>query len=314
MFISEKHKKRVVAVRGTLVVGGLAALLTGITGCGGTKVNGNTLNGIKPAPPAAYGLEALTAVNASDNTGLLESSGLSSPDGTVAYATGAVDSTAVPQFGLVAANGKIPLGFSPGAQYVDSKLYGGVVSGTSVVFRVALSNGQNGTTTIPINPSSVIVSSPDLPTPLGLTFNAAGTNGPLANALYGTAPFTVPAGTGLHTYKVAVADTSGQSSTTTYAVPVVDPGTSGVLAQVVDTTMKNAPIPGAVATITNPISGATSQATADAQGMIVLFAAPGAQTITVGTKTTNVTLTAGQLLDTTTDAKANVSVLTVPGA
>lgn len=314
MFKSEQHSKIAVSVRGTLVAGALAALLTGVAGCGGTKVNGNTLNGIQSATPVAYGLEAYDVINATDNAGLLEVSGLSSLDGKTAYATGAVDSTGTPLSGLASTNGKIPLGFAPGSQYIDSNTYGGVVSGTSVVFRVALSNGQNGTTTIPINPSSVIVSSPDLPTPLGFTFNAAGTNGPLANALYSTAPFTVPAGTGLHTYKVAVADTSGQSSTTTYAVPVVDPGTSGVLAQVVDTTMKNAPIPGAVATITNPISGATSQATADAQGMIVLFAAPGAQTITVGKKTTNVTLTAGQLLDTTTDAKANVSVLTVPGA
>jgi hypothetical protein len=308
MFKSEHHINRAASLRGMLVAGGLTALLSGVAGCGGTTYNGNTLGGIQSATPAAYGLEAFNAVNAADNTGFLEVSGLASADGQTAYATAAVDSTATPLSGL-SVGGKIPLGFTPGGQFADSKLYGGVAAGAPVVFRVALSNGQNSTTTIPINPSSVVLTSPEAAGfTQSFTFNSALTTGPLSNALYTTPTFNLPfATTGLHSLTVAVADTSGQSSTTTYAVPVIAPANAGVLAQVVDA--KGNPIPGATATITGAVAGA-AQPISDAQGVVILFAAPGTQTITVNGKATNVTLTAGQLLDTTADN----SPLTVPGA
>jgi hypothetical protein len=52
-------------------------------------------------------------------------------------------------------------------------------------------------------------------------------------------------------------------------------------------------------TITNPISGARAQTTADDQGVVVLFAAPGTQTVTVSGEgfsfSTEVVLTAGKV-------------------
>ena len=207
------------------------------------------------------------------------------------------------------------MGFAPGGQFTDSKLYGSVPVGASVVFRAAVSNGQSSTQTIPI--SSVTLTSSDFSGTQALTFNSAATNGPLANALYISSPFTIPGTTGLHTYAVTVSDTSGQSAITTYAVPVAAGTDAGVLAQVVDST--GAPVSGATVTITNPVAG-TSQAVSDAQGVVILFTSTSVATQTLsvttpnGTATQTVPVAAGQTTDSVTNSDGSITALQITEA
>jgi hypothetical protein len=310
-----------------LLVAGIGALSVG--GCGGAKTYGSSYGTSQAATPVAYGLEAYGAVSFTGTNRYVELSGLGSPDGTTAYATAAVTSTATALPGLTSYTGTIPVGFAPGSVFADGKSYGAVTPGTQVVFRVAVGNGQTSGGTVPaIVPSSVVLTTPENPSfQEAFTFKSGATSGPLANALYITPTFTLPfTTTGLHVFVVTVADTSGQSSATTYAVPVLANGDAAVLVQVGSQVSQNPPITyplgGATLSITNPIAGAQAQSTADSQGVAVLFASPGQQTITVqsileqgqtvpvGLPTT-VTLTAGQLLDTTTSTTSGTTPLQI---
>ena len=307
---SPRSPRRFAPLRGVAVAVCLAAGLATLAGCGGDSAAQNSFGATKAADPAAIGLEPATAIGAAANTDFRELSGLGTPDGTTAYVTAATASTAS-VLTAFASGTTIPLGFAPGGHFLDDKYYGAVAPGASVVFRAALVNGQSSSGTVTaIDPSKVVLTTPEVAGfSLPLTFTRSN-NGPLANASYTTAPFTVPFTTsGLHTFVLTVGDTSGKITTTTYTVVVLKPTDSVVIAQLVDA--KGNGLAGATATITNPMGGVTGQGTSDAQGVVILFTSPGAQTITAksGTLTTtsNVTLTAGQTLGTTLDS-SNASV------
>lgn len=222
--------------------------------------------------------------------------------------------------------GKIPFGFSgtigsnpavPGfpGQYIDADtattpiMPTAVTPGAAVVFRAAISNGLSASARAPItiNPSGVSLSSQDPEWTLGvlpLTFNYL-KSGPFANATYVTGtpvtsgqgtptPFNVPfTTTGIHSVILTVTDDAGQQTATTFAIPVVKTSDAAVLASIQPTIPSDAPtgttssVNSATAMITNPVAGVTAQTTADTQDNVLLFAAPGAQTITV---TANVTI------------------------
>ena len=213
--------------------------------------------------------------------------------------------------------GKVPLGFSsgvPGALptpgvYIDASssaspaIPAAVAPGAQVVFRAAISNGVSSSarSTIPITYNGVSLSSADSQWTLGtlpLTFNYLKT-GPFANATYVTGtpvasgqgtptPFAVPfTTTGIHPVVLTVNDDAGQQTATTFEIPVVAAADSAALINITATVPAGSPsgttatVTSATATITNPISGATAQTTADTQGNVLLFAAPGAQTVSV---------------------------------
>lgn len=215
--------------------------------------------------------------------------------------------------------GKVPLGFSGNAtvagtagEYIDANTVANpavpvtVAPGASVVFRAAISNGVSSSTrsAVPITYNGVSLSSNDPQWALGtlpMTFNYL-TTGPFANATYVTGtpvssgqgtptPFTLPfTTTGIHTVILTVSDDAGQQTATTFGIPVVASSDAAVLAGIAATVPAGLPkgttatVTSATASITNPITGAAAQGTADAQSIVLLFAAPGAQTLSVTAK------------------------------
>ena len=273
----------------------LGAGLAALSGCGGGSVN----KGIIPTPasgPVAYGLSASDVVNFGVTD---EVSGLALPiagQDPQTFLTGAVASTGKP-LSPIAVNGTIPLGFPGGGTFgINSQQVGSAVLAgqPGVIFAASLSNGTNPTTSqpVPLQTDSVTLTSPEAAGfSQKLTYSLPTTpTGPLANAQYTTAPFTLPFTTpGLHGFRISLADQLGQTSTTDYQVVVVDASTVAVFAQ--NITPDNADgtagttaqtiNPGDTATITNPVTGATAQATADTQGTVILFTTPGVQKLTV---------------------------------
>lgn len=212
--------------------------------------------------------------------------------------------------------GAVPLGFGTGGSYVDAQFGPGaapsaVQPGTSVVFRANISNGidAGSRSTIPISPTGQSLTSSDPEWTLGtlpLTFNYNNT-GPFASATYVTGtpvqsgngtptPFPLPfKTTGLHTVILTVTDAEGQQTATTYVVPVVTPANVALFLQnfIVAAPTTNHPD----ATVANPITAGDTvtidggaglgvypagfaPTTADAQGTVILFAAPGTHTVT----------------------------------
>ncbi len=289
----------------------LTSLLLG--GCGGATTTNNGLIPTPAADPAVYGLEATGA-----RTGTLEeTSGLGSQDGTTGYLTGATASTAkvLPS---IAVNGTIPLGFAPGGAFVDGSFAAAAPAGGAVTFRAYASNGQdaNSRTVTPIvDPGGVILTSPEVPGfTQTLVFNSTGIgNGPLANGQYAanfTLPFTT---TGLHQLVVSIADTSGKKTTTNFESAVVTSTDAAVIAQIMDA--KGNPLQGATATITGqitPTSPATQQATADAQGVVALFATPGAPDANKNTNTITVTASGHTFATTAVSLAAGATLSTMP--
>ncbi len=264
-----------------------------LSGCGGAS-NGTPLLPTLLSGPAVNGLSANDIIN---NQGtLIELSGLASPDAKIAYLTGPTASTAKPS--SVVANafgGTIPLGFAPDGSFgVSGNNIGTAAApGASVIFGANISGGNNTTAPIPINPSSVVLTSPEVPgfsQPLKFTTSNKQT-GPLVAAQYTTGAFPLPfTTTGLHSLRVAVSDASSQSSTTDFDTVVVASTDAAVYAQI--TNAKGVPLPGATATITgqiNPAAPAIQQATADGNGVVILFATPGTSDKDMNTNTITVT-------------------------
>ena len=279
-----------------------------------------------------------------------ETSGLGSADGAAAYLTEATDfaipknpNSATLLTGVDPnSTGKVPLGFSgtigasavsgTAGQYIDANTSAvpshplAVAPGASVVFRAALSNGVSSATRsiVPITYNGVSLSSTDPEWTLGslpLTFNYT-KKGPFANATYVTGtpvstgqgtplPFTVPfTTTGIHTVVLTVGDDAGQQTATTFAIPVVAPGSVVLLLQnIINPKGVSQPIlPGDTVTIDGgagiglyPATGynaatgkPSAPTTADAQGTVALFTTPGPHVIT----------------DTSTDAKGNTTTTT----
>lgn len=282
----------------TALAAGFALLAAG---CGGTKTFNNTLRATLPSTPTAYGLEATAFANGVDT---IEVSGLSSAAGSP-YLTAATASTAVPISTQAGAEGTIPLGFAPGGKYLNSVFPAAVAPGASVQFRASISNGVDTKTnlSVPINPNGVVLTSSEVAGfSQALSFAPDTSNQAFANATYSTGTFTLPfTTTGLHSLTVSVTDQENTTTTTTYDVAVVGPSDAAVVAELVDS--KGNAVTGATATITNPVTGARAQTTSDDNGVVVLFAAPGAETISATkgalTGTDTQTLVAGQALTST---------------
>jgi hypothetical protein len=285
-----------------------------LSGCGGSSYQSNSFGTYPDAGPAAYGIEG-TGANGNITGGVggpfvYETSGFGNTAGTTASLTAATDFKVVKGAGPLPGvdpngTGKVPLGFSPKGAYIDALSGASPVTpqalapGVSVVFRADISNGESSKTrsVIPIQYNGVSLSSTDPEWTLGtlpMTFNFTN-GGPLSNGTYVTGtpvqsgtgtpvPFTLPfTSTGLHEVAVTVTDTSGQQTQTFYETVVVRPTDVAVFAQNVtpDGGAAQAITAGSTASITNPVSGATTQATADAQGTVILFTTPGTQTLTV---------------------------------
>lgn len=290
-----------------------------LAGCGGVTTSSGGSIATPGATPAIYGVEATGATQTGT---FLETSGLGSPDGKTAYITGAVSSTAKP-IPSIAVNGTIPLGFAPGAAYIDQSAGVAVAPGTAVQFRAYVSNGTDTATgkVIPIvDPGGVTLSSTDFGlSNQVLTFDSAGIgNGPLGNGQYKTT-FTIPAGTttGLHSLTASVKDTNGQQTSTTFDALVVGAADAAAYVSVQDAdgnaaagatvTIDGASAPGYVGPGQTAPAAATSSVSDD-QGVAIVFATPGAAaadgttntlTVTLADGTTftqTVTLTAGQVL------------------
>lgn len=327
---------------GICVMGAALPLL--LSGCGGGSIQKSSFGSYTDAGPAAYGLEG-TASNGVLTAPIggpffYETSGFQASDASAAYFTAATDFAVVTGAGVLrgvdpAGTGKVPLGFSTNGQYIDANTATATIPdtqsvrpGASVVFRAAISNGLSAASrsVIPILYNGVSLTSSDPEWTLGtlpLTFNFTN-SGPFANATYVTGtpvqsgqgtptafalPFTT---TGLHTVTLTVKDTTGQQTTTNFTTSVLNATDVAVFAQniVPDNadgtpgTASSAIAPGSTATITGAV-GTRAQSTADAQGTIILYAAPGRQTLTVtspsGTTTT-------QTLDLTGSAGTTVIV------
>ncbi len=241
--------------------------------------------------------------------------------------------------------GAVPLGFGTGGSYVDAQFGPGaapsaVQPGTSVVFRASISNGidAGSRSVIPISPTGQSLTSSDPEWTLGtlpLTFSFNNT-GPFASATYVTGtpvqsgngtptPFALPfKTTGIHTVTLTVTDAEGQQTTTMYVVPVVTPANVALFLQnfIVaapttqnpNATSANPITPGDTVTIDGGAGlGAYptgfAPTTADAQGTVILFAAPGAHTVTE-TDSTGKTVQTSSF--TITAAGAGTTIIDVP--
>lgn len=295
-----------------------ACVIAALTGCGGASNNAG------PAPaatPTIYGVNPATTAAGSS---------LQSADAKTGYLTGAVSTTAK----ALELGGTIPFGFAAGGLNADAKTVSVAAPvGASVAFRTLIANGNAGNGISAIVPSSVVLTSPEVTGfSQPLTFDGAGVT--LNDGQYTTAAFPLPFTTsGIHQFTAAVADVAGQSSSTTLGVVVLSPTDSGIFASVTPSVPSALPakttatVISATATITNPVTGATAQPTPDDQGNIILFTAPGSQTVSVtaqvrlglpdGTKQTvteagtdTETLVAGQMLTTITTTDPGPPVVT----
>lgn len=326
--------KSAVAITGTVTISALA-----LAGCGGASTSKSTQPYIASGP-AIYGYQP--PVGSAAQTG--ETSGFGAPNYSLGYVTGAIASDAKPTYGVASQNnGTIPLGFSPGGQYIDGpvdNLMGAALAPSqSVIFAVDISNGNNASgNLIPINPSSVVLTnipagSPDLPAiDSGLTFSqplhfaypltgGSSPTGPFSDAAYTTNTFTLPfTTTGLHGARVSVADTAGNTSYTDFYALVLAGSDSAVLVQVLGSSdpgvIPPSPIAGATVSISNALPGVTAynppageptESVTDRWGVAIVFAAPGQQTITASyqsqTVTDTPTLVAGQVYDSVTSGQ-----------
>ena len=275
----------------TICVGSIALALA-LSGCGGTSLSSSSVAPSPASDPTVEGLQPNAAAGAGNlSNPYQETSGLGSPDGTIGYITGAVDSDSAAIPGIAQSvspsNPNImtsPLGFAPGGQYFSSQggapFIGGpdgkssafqaALPNASVIFRAAIANGVDPTTTPPsappLVPSSIKLTSTDpawasvaglktddpknapngyLPMAFDTAFAKAPT-GPLANDNYvtGTAdalgnltgsvtPFALPFTTsGLHNLRVTVADTRGTVHHTDFQVLVTAQTDAAVIAQI----------------------------------------------------------------------------------
>lgn len=303
-----------------------------LSGCGGATTS-KSLQPFVPSGPTVYGVQL--PIGTATQAG--ETSGFGSPDFLTGYITGAIASNAKPPVGIASANnGTIPLGFFAGGEYINNAIGAAATPGSQVIFAVDISNGNDAKgNLITINPNAVFLTNipagqPDLPAiDAGINFNqqlhfkfplASGPGGvpvgPFSNCAYTTNSFALPFNTtGLHGARVTVADTAGNNSFTDFYTLVLANTDSAVLVQVVSPSpgpgIPPPPVPGATVSITNALPGVTAyeppagqptESVTDKQGIAILFASPGSQTINVAgpnseSGSDTETLTGGQVLD-----------------
>ena len=354
------HNKQTLALTGIGMLGA-AVLLAGCGGSSLSQNNLGTRPSTLPyvygiEPVAFYGAANLIGAQAA-----LEGSGFQAATGGQAYITDATAFTIVkatdttgktatlPTLADPNGTGSLPFGFSTKGQYVDANVNNSTTpapvtampAGTSVFFRAAIANGVAANTSPGITSATLTSTDPQFAAVPGLTaglpmgLNPVG--GAFSNATYSTGttgtpvPFTIPASTttGLHTVTCTVTDAAGRVTATTFGFPVLAGTDAAVLAGIVGTVPADLPktdaatVVSATATISSPVAGAVAQTTADVNQNVLLFTAPGAQTITATATVvitdlrgaTVSTLTQTGTLPVTTTAGGTISdaVVTVAG-
>jgi len=330
------------AVQGLALSLGVAALLSG---CGGASTSTQSFGKYTPNGPIVFGLNAVGALSANPPQ-FRETSGAGTPDLAGGYAVAALSSTALPLANEVdSTTGTIPLGFAPGARYIDNATYGQALHrGDQFVFGAYAANALDSTGNF-IDITGLSLQSTDPNTGLGIASQpmtyAPKYTGPLANAQYKSGTLTIPsnATTGIKTLSVTISDkspsTTNQSpSTTTFGLVVLAGSDSAVLAQITTPHAKGNPTPvsGAVATIDGAdapgyvgpgqTADASTASVSDTQGVVLLFAPAGTHTVSVTgsipspdgksmvtvTNTLKITTAAGQISGQASDGSA----LTIP--
>lgn len=313
-FRSWKRKAALTA----LFYGSLAAL----AGCSGSNNNGGHGPASGTALPVADGRMTSGAAKGFEASGLgingaSPASTSTNPAATdQAFLTFAFASNSTPLGGAVILG---YLGLSPNGAYVDQVGVGTPLtppavapSAPNMLFRarVALGTDPNTSQQIPIK--TVVLTTPEtglsaFSQTMTQAFTASTAAGPFADAQYVTPPFTLPFTTpGVHILRVTVTDTSNAAPHTDYGVIVLDPATAAVVTTIpasATATITNSAAPQFyTSTPANP-----STAFPDNQGVVVLFATPGAPDVNGNTNTiaidnngtiTNkaVKLTAGQAI------------------
>jgi hypothetical protein len=287
---NNRHLQRIGLI--TLLGASTAAVLSG---CGGATVNSGG-GAITNATPTVYGINSDTG---STGSGIefpqTAASASGSTTTTAGGIVGALSSTAIP------IEGAVPLGFPPGAYEADNATAGQAVptSQPSVVFRALVANGNAGNAVSPI--TGVTLTSPEVSGfTQTLTFGSVGT-GPAGSAGYATPPFTLPFTTsGVHQFTASVTDQGGKSSATVLGVVVVAPTDVALFVSSFDTgTTTQPPVttpPTAPTEVFNTIAAGDTVTIdggkgdgvyptgysinmPDANGNVVLFAAPGTHTV-----------------------------------
>ena len=313
---------------GLLAAFGVSAAVL-LSGCGGTTSNPTGTPAIQ-ADPEVYGLNLGDGLTGSNLT-------FTSGANTVGAITGAISSTAVG----FAGEGGVATGFVAGAQnpLPVPAATAAAQTGTppflsfgfalppsqpNVTFRALVANGTNGEKVDPINTASLFLTTPEVPAfKEQLTFDSAGIGvGPAGDGQYTSSAFTLPfTTTGLHTLNVAVASQSGKSSTTTFQTLVLAPTASAVVVQILDAT--GAPVAGALVTVTNALPGvAAYESTAaapltsvsDGNGVAIVFAAPGPQTISATATDAKGNPLSGSDMETLVAGQALTAVASTSGA
>lgn len=312
-----RHK----AVRVALPLAGLGAFAAVLSGCGGASTNNTQIIATPDSGPVIYGVNALALSSGALTTGETSSLVFTPAGGAQTVAlVGAINykttggagplptyKASFPATGTSDAG--VPLGFGAGGLYFNSTTAVSAVPTTAgnIVFGVYVSPPVKNSAPVDINPSSIVLTSPESPSfSLPIVFDpnfGAGAN--VSQTQYKTAPFALPAfmqTTGLHDLKASIADVAGQSSTTDFAVPVVAPTDVALFLQSI-----NVLVPAVAATAATPAKPATVVNTAinpgdtvtidggkgigvyptgytgtlaDAQGTVVLFTTPGTHTVT----------------------------------
>lgn len=275
--------------------GGLALLAAG---CGGGHTTVN-LPASGTALPVAYG----RAIGGPAKG--YEASGLGTNTANPTQTSANPSSTDTPYFTFAFASNSTPLGgavllgylgLAPDGAYVDQAGAANPVtpaavapSAANVFFRASVATGTDPSTgqQIPIKVGGVYLTSPEIATasfdePMTQNFTAGTATGPFALAQYVTPPFTLPFTTpGVHILRVTVTDANNNAPHTDYGVIVLDNATAAAVTTIPPT---------ATATITNPAANPNpsnswfytstpsnpTTAVPDNQGVVVLFATPGA--------------------------------------
>lgn len=322
----------------SLPLAGLGAALTvALSGCGGATTSGTPIVATPNSGPVIYGANALAASTGAAVQG--ETSGMVLTDGSgTGVITGAVgyktDSGAGPLPAYASTfDAGIPLGFSANGNYFNSTSGQALTTSYagSLIFGAYISTGIQNGDKVDLDTNSVVLTSLEDPAfSQKLTFDPNFGRGVLSQAQYKTASFAMPGflkTTGLHDLHTVIADVAGQKSETDFNVLALAPTDSAVVMQVLSKDASGyftVAVPGATATITGalpnvpaykaagaPATLSSTTSYSDSQGVVILFAAPGDQTVTVSatvagkavSATVPVTLTGGTA--DTTDA-ANV--------
>ena len=273
-----------------------AAIAAVLSGCGGATTGGSAGVATPDSSPVIYGLNAQAAIggtfNATSGLAYTGSGGQTGVlTGATAYKTDAGPGP-LPVYQKGFSTG-IPLGFPTGGAFLTGPIGGALptASAGAVVFRAYISTGAKGGNQVDLNTGSVVLTSSESSTfSQPLTFDGAGIGtGPLGQGQYTTATFALPAAlatTGLHNLHTVVSDVAGQKSETDFDFVEVGPGDVALYAGNITADGQAKPVaaaiaPGDVGELDNangtPVvtTSARQQATADAQGTIILFAPAG---------------------------------------